>query len=68
MADDVWRGMLAINLDHQFAVAREVLRPMIEARRGSLVFISSVNALGSSPGAAHEPTATAARETGLKAN
>jgi NAD(P)-dependent dehydrogenase (short-subunit alcohol dehydrogenase family) len=31
------------------SVAREVLRPMISARRGSLVFVSSVNALASSP-------------------
>lgn len=49
ITDDVWRDVLKINLDHQFVVAREVLRPMIAARRGSLVFISSVNALASSP-------------------
>jgi NAD(P)-dependent dehydrogenase (short-subunit alcohol dehydrogenase family) len=49
ITDDVWTDMLRINLDHQFVVAREVLRPMIAARRGSLVFISSVNALASSP-------------------
>lgn len=49
MTDDVWTDVLKINLDHQFVVAREVLRPMIAARRGSVVFISSVNALASSP-------------------
>jgi NAD(P)-dependent dehydrogenase (short-subunit alcohol dehydrogenase family) len=49
ITDDVWTDMLQINLDHHFVVAREVLRPMIAARRGSLVFISSVNALASSP-------------------
>lgn len=49
ITDGVWSDVLEINLDHQFFVAREVLRPMIEARRGSLVFISSVNALASSP-------------------
>jgi 3-oxoacyl-[acyl-carrier protein] reductase len=49
ITDDVWTDVRRINLDHQFVVAREVLRPMIAARRGSLVFISSVNALASSP-------------------
>ncbi|MQA08942.1 MAG: SDR family oxidoreductase [Pseudonocardiaceae bacterium] len=49
MPDEVWSDMLRINLEHQFLVAREVLRPMIAQRRGSIVLISSVNALGSSP-------------------
>jgi NAD(P)-dependent dehydrogenase (short-subunit alcohol dehydrogenase family) len=49
ITDDVWTDVMRINLDHQFVVAREVLRPMIAARRGSMVFISSVNALASSP-------------------
>lgn len=49
MPDDVWSDVLRINLEHQFVVAREVLRPMIAQRHGSIVLISSVNALGSSP-------------------
>ncbi|WP_236791782.1 SDR family NAD(P)-dependent oxidoreductase [Amycolatopsis sp. GM8] len=49
MPDEVWHQMLDINLQQQFLVAREVLKPMMAQRRGSLVFISSVNGLGSSP-------------------
>lgn len=49
MPDTVWKDVLQINLDHQFAVARAALRRMIAQRHGSIVFISSVNALGSSP-------------------
>lgn len=49
MTDEVWTDVMRINLDHHFVVARELLRPMIAARRGSMVFISSVNALAASP-------------------
>ena len=49
ITDDVWTDVMRINLDHQFVVARELLRPMIANRRGSMVFISSVNALSASP-------------------
>ncbi|MBX6354849.1 MAG: SDR family oxidoreductase [Micromonosporaceae bacterium] len=49
ITDQTWHEIRTLNLDHQFIVAREVLRPMKAAGKGSLVFISSVNALGSSP-------------------
>lgn len=49
MPDEVWAEVLDINLHNQFLVARAALKPMIAQRRGSIVFISSVNALGSSP-------------------
>ncbi|MFI6344182.1 SDR family NAD(P)-dependent oxidoreductase [Streptomyces sp. NPDC050560] len=49
MPDDVWRDVRTLNLDQHFLVAREVLRPMVARRRGSIVLISSINAFGSSP-------------------
>ncbi|WP_199434809.1 SDR family NAD(P)-dependent oxidoreductase [Qaidamihabitans albus] len=49
MPDDVWTDVLRINLDHHFYVTRAAMRSMIAQRRGSIVLISSVNALGSSP-------------------
>lgn len=49
MPEDVWTDVLRINLDHHFYVTRAAMRPMMAQRRGSIVLISSVNALGSSP-------------------
>jgi 3-oxoacyl-[acyl-carrier protein] reductase len=49
VADDVWDDLLDVNLRQQFLVARAFLAGMIKRRRGSLVAISSINAMGSSP-------------------
>ncbi len=42
MSDDDWDAVLATNLTGAFRVARRAARPMIRARFGRLVFISSV--------------------------
>ncbi len=42
MSDDDWDAVLATNLTGAFRVARRAARPMIRARYGRLVFISSV--------------------------
>ena len=42
MTDDDWDAVLATNLTGAFRVARRAARPMIRARFGRLVFISSV--------------------------
>jgi 3-oxoacyl-[acyl-carrier protein] reductase len=42
MSDDDWDAVLATNLTGAFRVARRAARPMVRARYGRLVFISSV--------------------------
>ena len=42
MSDDDWDAVLATNLTGAFRVARRAARPMIRARFGRMVFISSV--------------------------
>ena len=42
MSDDDWDAVLATNLTGAFRVARRAARPMIRARFGRIVFISSV--------------------------
>jgi len=42
MSDDDWDAVLATNLTGAFRVARRAARPMVRARFGRLVFISSV--------------------------
>lgn len=43
--DDIWASELAINLNGAYAMTDPVVAAMAERGRGSLVFISSVNAL-----------------------
>lgn len=43
--DDVWASELAINLNGAYAMTDPIVAAMAERGRGSLVFISSVNAL-----------------------
>lgn len=45
IADDVWRGGFAQNLDSAFFLARAALRGMTARREGSLVMISSIAGL-----------------------
>ncbi|WBH15698.1 SDR family NAD(P)-dependent oxidoreductase [Sphingomonas radiodurans] len=45
MADDVWRGGFAQNLDSAFFLARAALRGMTARRQGSLVMITSIAGL-----------------------
>lgn len=47
--ENVWDDLLDINLRQQFLVARAFFPAMTRRRRGSLVAISSVNAITSSP-------------------
>lgn len=49
ISDKTWTDLMRTNLEHHFFVSREVMRPMIAQRRGTIVLISSVNALASSP-------------------
>jgi NAD(P)-dependent dehydrogenase (short-subunit alcohol dehydrogenase family) len=44
--DDVWASELAINLNGAYAMTDPIVAAMAARGRGSLVFISSVNALG----------------------
>jgi NAD(P)-dependent dehydrogenase (short-subunit alcohol dehydrogenase family) len=44
--DDVWASELAINLNGAYAMTDPIVAAMAERGQGSLVFISSVNALG----------------------
>jgi (+)-trans-carveol dehydrogenase len=58
LTDDQWDTMLAVNLSGVWRAARAVAPAMIERRRGSMVFISSV--LG------HKPNAEFAHYTAAK--
>ena len=42
MSDEQWRDVLATNLDGAFFLARATLASMVRARKGSIIFISSV--------------------------
>jgi len=42
MSDDDWDAVVATNLTGSFRVARRAARPMIRARFGRIIFISSV--------------------------
>ena len=50
MKDDDWDSVLTTNLKSLFICAREAVRPMLKARWGRIIAISSVNALRGSPG------------------
>jgi len=53
MNDEQWRSVLSINLDGSFYCARAVLSPMIRARQGSIIFISSISPFYGIPGQAN---------------
>jgi 3-oxoacyl-[acyl-carrier protein] reductase len=48
-----WREVLAVNLDGSFYCARAVLAPMIHARRGAIINVSSATAVRANPGQAN---------------
>jgi 3-oxoacyl-[acyl-carrier protein] reductase len=53
MSDEQWREVLATNLDGAFFLARAALASMVRARRGSIIFISSVGPFMGVPGQAN---------------
>ena len=53
MSDDDWSSVLDTNLTGSFNVARRAIAPMMKARWGRLVFVSSVGAYLGSPGQAN---------------
>lgn len=53
MSDDQWHRVVEVNLTGGFACARRALRPMIRARSGRIVFVSSVGAFVGLPGQAN---------------
>jgi 3-oxoacyl-[acyl-carrier protein] reductase len=53
MSDEQFDEVLQTNLHAAFRVARRAIRPMLRARSGRLVFVSSVNALRGSTGQAN---------------
>lgn len=59
MGDDQWREVLSVNLDGAFFLARAALGSMVRARRGSIVFISSVSPFMGVPGQANYSAAKA---------
>lgn len=59
MSDEQWRDVLSTDLDGAFYTARAVLSSMIRARRGSIVFISSVSPFIGVPGQANYAAAKA---------
>jgi 3-oxoacyl-[acyl-carrier protein] reductase len=50
MKEDAWTGVIDANLTGAYRVARRATSRMIRARRGRIIFISSVVALTGSPG------------------
>ncbi|PYC72365.1 beta-ketoacyl-ACP reductase [Streptomyces tateyamensis] len=59
MSDEQFDQVLQTNLNAAFRVARRAIRPMLAARSGRLVFVSSVNALRGSAGQANYAAAKA---------
>jgi 3-oxoacyl-[acyl-carrier protein] reductase len=53
MKDDDWNAVLDANLTGAFHVARRAIAPMMKARWGRIVFVSSVGAYIGSPGQAN---------------
>lgn len=53
MGDDAWRRVLDVNLTGAFLCARRALRPMLRARAGRIVFMSSVGGFLGVPGQAN---------------
>ena len=64
MAGDAWDSLMALNLKSAFLLSREALKTMVRAKRGSLIFISSMQGIkGASCEAAY--AASKAGLTGL---
>jgi 3-oxoacyl-[acyl-carrier protein] reductase len=59
--EDVWNRMIAVNLDGVRHACKAVLRPMIGARRGAIVNVASLSAVGGREG----QTAYAAAKGGV---
>lgn len=53
MSDDQWDSVIQTNLTGSFRLARRAIRPMMKARFGRVIFVSSVVALLGSPGQAN---------------
>jgi 3-oxoacyl-[acyl-carrier protein] reductase len=53
MKDDAWRRVIDTNLFGTFACTRRALRPMLRARKGCIVNITSISGLRASPGQAN---------------
>jgi 3-oxoacyl-[acyl-carrier protein] reductase len=59
MKDDAWRRVIDTNLFGTFACTRRALRPMLKARRGRIVNITSISGMHASPGQANYSAAKA---------
>jgi len=59
MKDDAWRRVIDTNLFGTFACIRRALRPMLKARRGRIVNITSISGMHASPGQANYSAAKA---------
>jgi 3-oxoacyl-[acyl-carrier protein] reductase len=59
LGDDEWREVIETDLTAAFRLTRQALRPMLRARYGRIVNISSVVALRTNPGQANYAAAKA---------
>ena len=59
MSDDEWDQVLAVNLTASFRLCRAVVRPMMKARWGRIISITSVVGHGGNPGQANYAAAKA---------
>jgi 3-oxoacyl-[acyl-carrier protein] reductase len=59
LADDAWSSVLDTNLTAAFRLTRRALKPMLRARSGRIVNVSSVVALRANPGQANYAAAKA---------
>ena len=59
MSDDTWRRMLSVHLDGTFYCTREAIPRMVEAKRGSIINVSSTAAFAGQEGAPHYSAAKA---------
>ena len=59
MSDDDWNEVIAVDLTAAFVVCRAALKPMLRARRGRIVNVSSVSGVNGNPGQANYSAAKA---------